>query len=104
MNTKLDEFINAACIWYCRNKTWKSRYEGRSEKVKEYMGYIFAHGYGSLVEEAKADYNALREEVSQRVVALYKSFTDAEWEEAISRCGNERGLKMARAHYRAKRP
>ena len=102
MNDKLDEFINAACNWYCRNKTWKSRYEGLSERVKEYMGYSFAHGYGSLVEEAKADYNALREEISRRVVAFYKSFTAAEWVEAIALCGNERGLKMARAYHRVK--
>lgn len=96
----IEEFIEKAKAYYFRNKTWKSRYEGLSDNVKKYMECIFAHGYGSLAEEAKADYAALREDFRNRIVALYKNFTDEEWEEAIARCGNEKGLKMARADYR----
>ena len=92
-------FIDTARAWYCQKKTWKDRYEAASPKVKQYLDIIFAHGYGSIVPTARAQY----EQISQMVFApcqdLYKSFTDAEWDEAICLSGNRMGLGMARSKY-----
>ena len=104
METKpqVDEYIALARAWYCQKKTWKDRYEAASPKVKQYLDIIFAHGYGSLVPTAKSQYEQIEDAVMAPIDDLYRSFTDAEWDEAACLSGNRMGLGMARIKYQKK--
>ena len=106
METKqqVDEFIDKARAWYCQKKTWKDRYEAASPKVKQYLDIIFAHGYGSIEPTVRAQYEQIGETVLSPCEDLYRSFTDAEWDEAICLSGNRMGLGMARIKYGKKAP
>jgi len=96
------EFLRRAREWYCRRRTWSSRYRVASPCVKKYFDLAFALGYGESVEAERETFERLKPKLDAQLVGLYCLFTDKEWNEAIAVSGARMGLALARNKYQKK--